>query len=445
MNIAPADDIKSKNIFSHLKSTQKIVSVKFGKKSPQIPDAYLQMIARDSSGKVVSSLTRKVSQAANGNWEELSLNYKAKDSQTLEVSLVNASSKRAVTFDDVALRQIPALVVQENHYDPWGLNLVGIEVQGNPNHEFQFNGKEKQEEFELNWIDYGARMYDAQLGRWSAIDPMAEKYIRYSPYNYTLNNPIRLTDPNGAEVTVAGGLTTYTGIDAQYAFMGLQKRFGNQQDDPKNTYWFSIKNNQQAFLEKEEVNRFVPDDNQRNIPFYVNGRKYTAHSLRTLRGRDDGNDRIGAFTGVQTLSLDDLAYILGHAGYRLADGVGLQEVETYNESVGGVLDYKNTLYRLFENFNRGDLIEIDGVTYNPNEAGNYLWGMALRYWGVLWGPQNLAEGGSLIHGRHDEPWEQSAIIKGKQKAYSKEVNSQSFLKLVLTYRKFFSSSDYSSE
>jgi RHS repeat-associated protein len=91
--------------------------------------------------------------------------------------------------------------VQENHYDPWGLNLVGIESQGSPDHKFQYNGKEKQEEFGLHWLDYGARYYDPQLGRWHVIDPKAETSRRFSPYTYGLNNPIRFIDPDGMEAT----------------------------------------------------------------------------------------------------------------------------------------------------------------------------------------------------------------------------------------------------
>jgi RHS repeat-associated protein len=90
----------------------------------------------------------------------------------------------------------PLAVIQEQYYDAWGLAFT--EVTGTAIEDrFKYNGKELLRDLDLGWNDYGARMYDASMSRWSTIDPLAEKMPSYSPYSFAFNNPVRFIDPDG--------------------------------------------------------------------------------------------------------------------------------------------------------------------------------------------------------------------------------------------------------
>lgn len=160
------------------------------------PTAYIRYIAYDRDSSYMDSGYQLLTRQASGEWEKLELEYEAQQDGFVEVFLANESHE-AAWFDDMSVSLTQPMLVQENHYDPWGLNLAGIEKRGVPDHLFQYNGKERQTELGLNWMDYGARMYDAQIGRWHVVDPMTDNAESWTPYNYVFNNPVRLTDPDG--------------------------------------------------------------------------------------------------------------------------------------------------------------------------------------------------------------------------------------------------------
>ena len=124
-------------------------------------------------------------------------------------------------------------VEETNHYYPFG----GVFASAGNAQPYKYNGKEYDGKKGLNWYDYGARMYDAALGRFMTVDPLAEKYYPMSPYGYCLNNPIKFIDADGrlpriyierkgfghAFVTVGNGDNTIVYTYGRYGELGKDK------------------------------------------------------------------------------------------------------------------------------------------------------------------------------------------------------------------------------
>ena len=86
--------------------------------------------------------------------------------------------------------------VQEvNHYYPFG-GVFSTSTNVQP---YKYNGKELDSKNGLNWYDYGARHYDAILGRWFVVDPLGEKYLSDTPYAYCGSNPVNRIDLFGMD------------------------------------------------------------------------------------------------------------------------------------------------------------------------------------------------------------------------------------------------------
>ncbi|AXP80303.1 RHS Repeat protein [Mariniflexile rhizosphaerae] len=110
-----------------------------------------------------------------------------------------------LSYKDMSTTSTPVLeILEENNYYPFGLKHKGYNGTINGvDHPYGFGGKEEQNEFNntLQWLDFGARNYDAALGRWMNIDPLADiaHSISITPYHYGANNPIVFVDPDGQD------------------------------------------------------------------------------------------------------------------------------------------------------------------------------------------------------------------------------------------------------
>ena len=89
-------------------------------------------------------------------------------------------------------------VEETSHYYPFG----GVFASAGNVQPYKYNGKELDTKKGLNWYDYGARHYDAALGRFTTNDRFAEKYYSMSPYQYGANNPVNNIDVNGDTIVV---------------------------------------------------------------------------------------------------------------------------------------------------------------------------------------------------------------------------------------------------
>jgi len=145
-------------------------------------------------------------------------------------------------------------VLREHNYYPFGLLHKGyneekedlkydkeqdfiftVQAQAG-RYKYRYNGKEWQDDLGLNWYDYGARSYDAAVGRWFVVDPLAEKYYGMTPYNYGENDPIRHIDIDGKKsddwfVNKKTGALVYIEGEHQLNEETAKKAFGEQQAD----------------------------------------------------------------------------------------------------------------------------------------------------------------------------------------------------------------------
>ncbi len=129
-----------------------------------------------SEGRIVNSGSN-----ANPTWE---YQFHLKD------YLVN----NRIVFRDNGSGQ--AELLDHTDYYAFGMSHAG-NFPKNTTNKYQFGGKEFNSDFDWNALDFGARWYDATLGRWNVVDPLSSDFAPWSPYSYTFDNPIRFIDPDG--------------------------------------------------------------------------------------------------------------------------------------------------------------------------------------------------------------------------------------------------------
>ncbi len=182
-----------------------------------------------------------------------------------------------IYFDDFSIKHTKAIkVIQENHYYPFGMTIKGLELRGNPDYRFKFNGKERTEVFGWNMDDFGWRHYSSDYINMNKIDRFAEKYYALSPYSAMAGNPIRFVDVNGDSLVVfKNGVYSEIEDDGKEEITGVNRQITTDKDGNETTtetqFTFNDWETDREFVRTKRLGiQFVdPKDIEKNTNFKV--------------------------------------------------------------------------------------------------------------------------------------------------------------------------------
>lgn len=190
------------------------------------PKAYLTILFFDERFNYIKDASQYLRTTGAAGTDNLSLtlaNVKAPKNGYAYVYVSNESNE-PVYFDNLHIAFNRGRIIEEDHYYAYGLKIVAISSQklpdsneGNIDNKNLYNDKELFDDADLNWYDYGFRNYDAQIGRFTQLDPLTWDYPFLTNYQYASNDPILNIDLDGLE-----------GFNAAYTGVGIA---ANQLDD----------------------------------------------------------------------------------------------------------------------------------------------------------------------------------------------------------------------
>jgi RHS repeat-associated protein len=182
------------------------------------PKAFLNYILYDDQMNLITEGSGAIQVEEKEGWQTLETEQMEIPQNGFLRVFSNNQEAAPVSMNNTMLAVIPGKLVEEYNYYPYGLVFGASSASSTiKKTDYLYNGKELQHnEFGqgngLELEDYGARLYDPQIGRWHQVDPLSYKYLSFSPYNYCIANPTNSIDYDGRDIIVlnapkgAGGL-----------------------------------------------------------------------------------------------------------------------------------------------------------------------------------------------------------------------------------------------
>ena len=253
---------------------------------------------------------------------------------------------------------------------------ISSKAAGSLINKYKFGGKEFQlKEFtdgsSMEWTDYGARMYDNQIGRWHVQDNFSETYLALSTYCYGGNNPINIIEVDGNLFIFANGfmLNHWSGQDNnQYRLRGQPRGLPPIQEPNPNYKPYSPdrgfysdgpRNNGKTFSYWEGIDAAYENAYKDENSYYTNGSftpKATA-SARFNEGLKAGADLITKLeSGEITLKDGETIKIVGHS-QGAAYAAGIASALAKHSKYGSLLEFVDYL----SPHQPGDIKHRDGV------------------------------------------------------------------------------------
>ena len=247
-------------------------------------------------------------------------------------------------------------VTQRNHYYPFGTAFAENTVDEQKKQPYKYNGKELDQMHGLNLYDYSARYYESAVGRFTTVDPLAEKYYSWSPYAYVGNNPIIRTDPTGMDwylnqstgelyynKNITDATTKYN--DTEYTRIGGNDMMGSMKDISEKAYGF------------DESAELASNNN-----YAINPIEQIKSEVSREQSYKTGPNNVTITTGEIEIVNEKYGIFPATANKQVVTGTKTLHSEKY-----GVLDFVDTMVTGGKKTNR---IERNTYTYKKSETGD---------------------------------------------------------------------------